>query len=60
MNISIHFRTKFGGDLDAISKVLGSIFLKMGPNLPVGYSIFHRADVGDLFAVAWRPTYSQA
>jgi len=59
MNISIHFRTKYGGDLDAISKVLGSEFSKIAPNLPVGYSIFHLADVGDPFVVAWRPTYSE-
>jgi DNA helicase HerA-like ATPase len=58
MNVSIHFRTKYAGDLDAISKMLGSEFSKVAPSLPVGYSIFHLADVGDPFVVAWRPTYS--
>jgi len=59
MNISIFFRTKYSGDLDAISKVLGSEFSKIAPNLPVGNSIFHLADIGEPFVVAWRPTYSQ-
>lgn len=59
MNVSIFFRTKYGGDLDAIGKILGSDFSKIAPNLPVGYSIFHLADVGDPFVAAWRPTYSQ-
>ncbi len=60
MNISIFFRTKYSGDLDAIGKILGSDFSKTAPNLPVGYSIFHLADVGEPFVVAWRPTYSQS
>jgi len=60
MNISIHFRTKYGGDLDAISKMLGNGFSKNAPNLPVGYSIFHVADLGEPLVVAWRPTYSQS
>ena len=59
MNISILFRTKYEGDLDGISKVLGSEFSKIAPTLSVGYSVFHLADVGDPFVVAWRPTYSQ-
>ncbi len=59
MNIGIHFRTKYSGDLDAIGKILGSEFSKIAPNLPVGYSIFHLADVGEPFIVAWRPTFSQ-
>jgi hypothetical protein len=59
MNISIFFRTKYSGDLDAIGKILGSDFSKIAPNLPVGYSIFHLADVGDPFVIAWRPSYSQ-
>jgi DNA helicase HerA-like ATPase len=59
MNISVFFRTKYGGDLDAIGKMLGSEFSKVAPNLPVGYSIFHLADVGEPFVVAWRSTSSQ-
>jgi DNA-binding transcriptional ArsR family regulator/GTPase SAR1 family protein len=59
MNISIFFRTKYSGDLDTISKVLGSEFSKIAPNLPVGYSIFHLADIGDPCVLAWRSTYSQ-
>jgi hypothetical protein len=59
MKISIHFRTKYSGDLDAIGKILGSDFSKIAPNLPVGNSIFHLVDLGDPFVVAWRPTYSQ-
>lgn len=54
MNISIHFRTKYAGDLDVIGKVLGSEFSKSTPSLPVSYSIFHLADVGDPFVVVWR------
>ena len=59
MNISIFFRTKYEGDLDSISKIVGSQFSKIVPPLPVGYSIFHSADVGDPFVIAWRPIYSQ-
>ncbi len=59
MNVSIHFRTKYGGDLDTIGRVLGSEFSKIAPALPVGYSIFHLADVGEPFIVALWPTYSQ-
>jgi DNA helicase HerA-like ATPase len=58
MNLSVFFRTKYEGDLDSISKMLGSEFSKVAPNLPVGHSIFHLADVGDPFVVGWRPTYS--
>jgi DNA-binding transcriptional ArsR family regulator/GTPase SAR1 family protein len=59
MNISIFFRTKYSGDLDAIGKMLGSEFSKVAPSLPVGNSIFHLADLGDPLVVAWRPTFSQ-
>jgi DNA-binding transcriptional ArsR family regulator len=59
MNMNIFFRTKYSGDLDGISRILGSEFSKVAPNLSVGYSIFHLADVGDPFIIAWRPTYSQ-
>lgn len=59
MNTSIIFRTKFEGDLDAISRIVGSEFSKLVPRFPVGYSIFHLADIGDPFVLAWRPTYSQ-
>ena len=59
MNISVLFRTKYDADLAWISRVLGSAFSKVTPFLPVGDSIFHLADVGDPFVVAWRPTYSQ-
>ena len=59
MNISILFRTKYEGNLDAVDKMLVSEFSKVAPNLPVGNSIFHLADLGDPFVVAWRPTYSQ-
>ena len=52
------FRTKYSGDLDAIGKILGTDFSKIAPNLPVGYSIFHLADVGDPFVMVWRPTCS--
>ena len=59
MNLSIFFRSKYEGDLEAISKILGSDFSKVAPSLPVGYSIFHLADLGDPFVITWRPTYSQ-
>jgi DNA helicase HerA-like ATPase len=59
MNISIFFRTKYSGDLDAIGKMLGSEFSKVAPSLPVGNSIFHLADLGDPFVVAWRSAYSK-
>jgi DNA helicase HerA-like ATPase len=59
MNISILFRTKYEGDLRAIARMLGSEISTIIPNLPVGYSIFHSADVGDPFVLAWRPPYSQ-
>jgi KaiC/GvpD/RAD55 family RecA-like ATPase len=59
MNISILFRTKYEGDLRAIARMLGSEASSIIPGLPVGYSVFHLADVGDPFALAWRPTYSQ-
>jgi len=59
MNISILFRTKYEGDLRANARTLGSQVSEVIPKLPVGYSVFHLADVGDPFVVAWRPTYSQ-
>jgi len=59
MNISILFRTKYDGDLRAIARILGSELSGIIPSLPVAYSAFHLADVGDPFVVAWRPTYSQ-
>lgn len=59
MNISIIFRTKYSGDLDSIGKMLGREFSKFAPTLPVGYSIFHLADLGDPLVTAWRSTYSE-
>lgn len=47
MNISILFR------------MVGSEASGIIPRLPVGYSVFHLADVGDPFVAGWRPTYSQ-
>jgi hypothetical protein len=38
MNLSVFFRSKYEGDLEAISKILGSEFSKVAPSLPVGYS----------------------
>jgi DNA-binding transcriptional ArsR family regulator/KaiC/GvpD/RAD55 family RecA-like ATPase len=58
MNISILFRTKYEGDLRAIARTLGTESALI-PRLPVGYSLFHLADIGDPFVLAWRPTYSQ-
>jgi len=58
MNISV-FRTKYEGDLRATARMIGSEISGIIPKLPVGYSVFHLADVGDSFVVAWRPTYSQ-
>jgi KaiC/GvpD/RAD55 family RecA-like ATPase len=60
MNISIMLRTKYEGDLDSISRTLGNEWSKIIPSLPVGFSVFHFADVGSPFVVAWRPLYSQA
>jgi hypothetical protein len=59
MNTSIIFRTKYEGDLKAIARMLGTEMSAIIPGLPVGYSIFHLADVGDPFVLAWRPTYSE-
>jgi DNA helicase HerA-like ATPase len=59
MNTSVLFRTKYEGDLDAIGRILGSNYSKIIPGLPVGYSVFHLADLGDPFVLAWRSTYSQ-
>jgi Cdc6-like AAA superfamily ATPase len=59
MNISAIFRTKYEGDLDSISRTIGSDSSKIVPSLPVGYSVFHSADIGNPFVLAWRPLYSQ-
>ena len=59
MNISILFRTKYDGDMKVIARMLGSEASGIVPKLPVGHSLFHLADVGDPFVVAWRPMYSQ-
>jgi hypothetical protein len=59
MNISAIFRTKYEGDLDSIGRTIGSDSSKIVPSLPVGYSVFHSADVGNPFVLAWRPLYSQ-
>ena len=59
MNTSILFRTKYEGDLRAITRIVGSELSAIIPKLPVAYSVFHLADVGDPFILAWRPTYSQ-
>ena len=59
MNISILFRTKYEGDLRAIARMIGSDASDIVPKLPVGYSVFHLADLGDPFVLCWRPTYSQ-
>jgi uncharacterized protein len=59
MNTSILFRTKYQGGLKAVARVLGSEASGIIPRLPVGYSVFHLADVGDPFVLAWRPTYSR-
>lgn len=59
MNISIVFRTKYEGDLDTIARTIGSDYSKIVPSLPVGYSVFHSADLGSPFVMAWRPLYSQ-
>jgi len=59
MNISILFRTKYEGDLRTIARMLGTEMSAVIPKLPVGFSIFHLADVGDPFVLDWRPTYSQ-
>jgi DNA helicase HerA-like ATPase len=59
MNISIHFRTKYDGDLKAIARMFGNEASAIIPKLPVGYSLFHLADVGDPFVMTWRPMYSQ-
>jgi DNA helicase HerA-like ATPase len=59
MNTSIVFRMKYEGDLDSVSRTLGNEYSKIVPSMPVGYSLFHSADLGDLFVIAWRPLYSQ-
>ena len=38
---------------------LGSEISNVVPKLPVGYSVFHLADVGEPFVPTWRPTYSE-
>jgi DNA helicase HerA-like ATPase len=59
MNASILFRTKYEGDLRAIARMLGTEMSAVIPRLPVSYSVFHLADIGDSFVLALRPTYSQ-
>jgi len=59
MNVSVVFRTKYEGDLDSIARTLGSNIAKIVPLMPVGYSIFHSADLGTPFPMTWRPLYSQ-
>jgi DNA-binding transcriptional ArsR family regulator/KaiC/GvpD/RAD55 family RecA-like ATPase len=59
MNISLLFRTKYEGDLKTSARMIGSEISRMIQKLPVGYCVFHLADVGDPFVLAWRPTYSQ-
>ena len=59
MNISIVFRTKYEGDLDSMSRSLGTEISKVVPALPVGYSVLHSADIGGPFVIAWRPLCSQ-
>jgi len=59
MNTSILFRTKYEGDLRTIARMLGTEMSAVIPGLPVGYSVFHLADMGDPFVLAWRPTYSE-
>lgn len=58
-NISIIFRTKYEGDLDSITRTMGSDFSKLTPSMLVGYSLFHSSDIGSPFVMAWRPLYSQ-
>jgi len=60
MNISIIFRTKYDGDLESVARTLGSDISKVVPALPVGYSVFHSADLGSPFVITWRPLYSQS
>ena len=59
MNISVLLRTKYDGDLRAIARTLGNEMSNVVPKLAVGLCIFHLADVGDPFVLAWRPTCSQ-
>ena len=59
MNIIILFRTKYEGDLKAIARMLGTETSVIIPKLPVSYSVFHLADLGDPCIIAWRPSYSQ-
>jgi len=59
MNISILFRTKYEGDLKTIGRMLGTEISTLAPKLPVGCSVFHLADIGEPFIIAWRPTYTQ-
>jgi KaiC/GvpD/RAD55 family RecA-like ATPase len=59
MNISVIFRTKYEGDLDSLSRTLGTEISKVVPAFPVGYSVLHSADIGGPFVIAWRPLYSQ-
>jgi DNA helicase HerA-like ATPase len=60
MNISVLFRTKYEGDLRTIARILGKEISTLIPRLPIGFSVFHLADLGDPFVLAWRPTYSES
>jgi len=59
MNINTLFRKKYDGDLRAIGRMLGSEISSVIPELSIGFSVFHLANVGDPFVNAWRPTYLQ-
>jgi DNA helicase HerA-like ATPase len=59
MNISVILRTKYEGDLESVSRTLGGEFSRIIPSLPAGYSVFHAADLGEPFVIAWRPMYSR-
>jgi len=48
MNISTIFRTKYEGDLDNISRTMGSDFSRLVSSTPVGHAVFHAADLGSL------------
>lgn len=61
MNVSVLFRIKYERDLDRISKILGNNEMSIIiPKLPVGYSVFHLADIGEPFVISWRPVYSNS
>jgi hypothetical protein len=55
-NVSVFFRTSYEGDLRAIARIVGTEMSAVIPKLPVGYCVFHLADLGDPFVTAWRST----